>query len=92
MIDWKRKLTSRKWWISVITLVSGLVLAFSVSDNVATTITGCLMSLGSAIAYTIGEGFTDAAALNAQSNADLSTSTSAIDFHMEEAEINDSDD
>lgn len=70
MIDWKRKLTSRKWWISVVALISGLVLAFGVSDNVATTITGCIMSLGSAIAYTIGEGFTDAAALNAQHKED----------------------
>lgn len=92
MIDWKRKLTSRKWWISVITLVSGLVLAFGVGDNVATTITGCLMSLGSAIAYTIGEGFTDAAALNAQSGTDTFTSTSAIGFHIEEEENDDNND
>lgn len=70
MIDWKRKLTSRKWWISVVALISGLILAFGVSDNVVTTVTGCIMSLGSAIAYTIGEGFTDAAALSAQHKED----------------------
>lgn len=63
MIDWKRKLTSRKWWISIITLVSGLVLAFGGNNETMTTITGCIMSLGSAIAYTIGEGFADAAAV-----------------------------
>lgn len=62
MIDWKRKLTSRKWWMSIITLVSGLVLAFGVGEDMVTVITGCIMALASAISYTIGEGFTDASA------------------------------
>ena len=31
-IDWKRKLTSRKWWVSVAALVSGLILAFGGGD------------------------------------------------------------
>lgn len=66
MIDWKRKLTSRKWWMSIITLVSGLVLAFGIGEDKATVITGCLMAASSAIAYTIGEGFADASAAETQ--------------------------
>lgn len=62
MIDWKRKLTSRKWWMSIITLVSGLVLAFGIGEDKGTIITGCLMALASTISYTIGEGFTDSVA------------------------------
>lgn len=60
-IDWKRKLTSRKFWIAVIGLVSGLIIAFNGSAETAETVSGCIMSAASVIAYAIGEGLTDAA-------------------------------
>lgn len=63
-IDWKRKLTSRKLWIAVAGLISGLVLAFNGSAEIAETISGCVLSLGSVVGYIIGEGLTDAASLN----------------------------
>ena len=62
-IDWKRKLTSRKLWISVAELVAGLVLAFNGGENVAQTVSGVIMSLASVIGYTIGEGLVDAKAV-----------------------------
>ena len=60
-IDWKRKLTSRKFWIAVTALVSGLILAFGGSDADANEIGGIIMAAASAVAYVIGEGLTDAA-------------------------------
>ena len=63
-IDWKRKLTSRKLWIAVAGLISGLVLAFNGSAEVAETISGCILSLGSVVGYIIGEGLTDVASIN----------------------------
>ena len=60
-IDWKRKLTSRKLWVAIAGFVTGLVLAFNGSADVAETVSGCVMSLGSVVAYIIGEGLTDAA-------------------------------
>ena len=63
-IDWKRKLTSRKLWIAVAGLISGLVLAFNGSAEIAETVSGCVLSLGSVVGYIIGEGLTDAASLN----------------------------
>lgn len=57
-IDWKRKLTSRKWWVSVAALVSGLILAFG-GDEVATTVSGCIMATAAVVGYTIGEGLAD---------------------------------
>ena len=60
-IDWKRKLTSRKLWIAVAGLVAGLILAFNGSAETAETVSGCIMSTASVIAYVIGEGLTDAA-------------------------------
>ncbi len=58
-IDWKRKLTSRKWWVSVAALVSGLILAFGGGDEVAQTVSGCIMSTAAVVGYTIGEGLAD---------------------------------
>ena len=58
-IDWKRKLTSRKWWVSVAALVSGLILAFGGGDQVAQTVSGCIMATAAVVGYTIGEGLAD---------------------------------
>lgn len=60
-MDWKRKLTSRKLWISVAGLVTGLILAFGGSDTTAETVSGCIMSAASVVGYVIGEGLADAA-------------------------------
>ena len=57
-----RKLSSRKLWMAVAGLISGLIVAFNGSAETAETVTGCIMSAGSVIAYIVGEGLTDAAA------------------------------
>ena len=62
-IDWKRKLTSRKLWLAVAGFVTGLILAFNGSAETAETVSGCIMSGASVIAYIVGEGLTDAASL-----------------------------
>lgn len=62
-IDIKRKLTSRKFWLAFIGLVSGILLAFRVDAETIETISGCIMSAASVIAYIIGEGLTDAASM-----------------------------
>lgn len=60
-IDWTRKLTSRKLWLAVAGFVAGLVVACNGSAEAAETISGCIMSGASVIAYIVGEGLTDAA-------------------------------
>ena len=60
-IDWKRKLTSRKFWLSVVTLVTGLIMAFGGAESTAETVGGCIMAAASVVAYTIGEGLADGA-------------------------------
>ena len=62
-IDWKRKLTSRKLWLAVAGFVTGLILAFDGSAEVAETVSGCIMSGASVIAYIVGEGLTDVASI-----------------------------
>lgn len=60
-INWKRKLTSRKLWVAVTGLITGLIIAFGGSEGTAQTVSGCIMSAASIIAYTVGEGLSDAA-------------------------------
>lgn len=59
-IDWKRKLSSRKFWAAIIAFISSLLLAFGFGEGTVTEITGIIMSAGSLIAYIISEGFVDA--------------------------------
>lgn len=60
-IDWKRKLTSRKLWAAVCSLVTNLVIAFGGSSAQAVQITAIIMAGATVIAYIIGEGLVDAA-------------------------------
>lgn len=60
-IDWKKKLTSRKLWLAVAGFVTGIILAFNGSAEIAETVTGCIMSGASVVAYIIGEGLADSA-------------------------------
>lgn len=60
-IDWVRKLTSRKFWIAVAEFVTGLIIAFGGTQEVAVQVTALIMSGGAMIAYIIGEGLVDKA-------------------------------
>lgn len=60
-MNWKRKLTSRKFWVAVIGFVTPLLLAFGKSESDVTQISSIIMAGGTLIAYIIGEGFIDAA-------------------------------
>ena len=59
-IDWKQKLTSRKLWMAIAGFITGVTLLFTAGATEG-TITGCVMALGSVVAYIVGEGLTDAA-------------------------------
>ena len=61
-IDWAKKLTSRKFWLAIAGLVTGLILAFKGDAETAEVVSGCIMALASVVAYIFGEGLTDASA------------------------------
>lgn len=61
MIDWKRKLTSRKFWAAVAGFVGPLMLAFGASEETATQVTALIMAGAAVVAYIVGEGLADAA-------------------------------
>ncbi len=59
-IDWVRKLTSRKFWLSVANFVGMLVVALGGTDNQATQVTALIIAGATVLAYIIGEGLVDA--------------------------------
>ena len=60
-IDWKRKLTSRKFWMAVANFVSMLIIAFGGSENTGTQIVALVMAGATVIGYIFGEGLADQA-------------------------------
>jgi hypothetical protein len=60
-INWVQKLTSRKLWMALAAFVSGLIVALGGDENTAQTVSGCIMSGASVIAYIVAEGLVDAA-------------------------------
>lgn len=61
-IDWKRKLTSRKFWGMVTNFVAMLIVAFGGTQEVAVQVTAIIMAGAGVAAYIIVEGWTDASA------------------------------
>ena len=62
-VNWKRKLTSRKFWACVCNFISMLLVALKMSEADASRIVALVMAGAGVIAYIIGEGMTDAAAM-----------------------------
>lgn len=59
-IDWKRKLTSRKFWLSIASFVAMLLVALGQTEATATQVTSLIMAGATVIGYVIGEGLADA--------------------------------
>lgn len=60
MINWKQKLTSRKFWIALVSFITALLVAFNVDAGSVEQITSIIMSFASLIAYILAEGWVDA--------------------------------
>ena len=60
-IDWRRKLTSRKFWVAVIGFVTAIMVALNIEQMTIEQVTAIVSAMATLIAYIIGEGLTDAA-------------------------------
>ncbi len=60
-VDWKSKLTSRKFWMALAGLITGIVGFIKNPTTDAEAITSLILAIGSIFAYCIGEGLVDAA-------------------------------
>lgn len=59
VIDWKRKLTSRKLWLSIASFVTMLLIYFGKSESEAAQVASLIMAGATVIGYVIGEGLAD---------------------------------
>ena len=59
-MDWKKKLTSRKFWMAIVGFVTPLLLAFGVAEAEVTQIVAIIMAGADVVAYIIAEGLVDA--------------------------------
>ena len=60
-IDWKRKLTSRKFWAAVVGFITPIMIAAGAGDNEITQVAAIVMGGATLLAYIIGEGLVDSA-------------------------------
>lgn len=59
----KAKLTSRKFWLALAAFIVGVLALFGVNADLTQQISGVIISLGAVIAYIVGEGLVDTAAV-----------------------------
>ena len=72
-IDWKTKLTSRKFWAAVVGFVVPLLVAFGMSDNQAAEVASIIMAGANMIAYIIGEGLVDSSRIKTETKSTITT-------------------
>ena len=72
-IDWKAKLTSRKFWAAVVGFVVPLLVAFGMSDNQAAEVASIIMAGANMIAYIIGEGLVDSSRIKTETKSTITT-------------------
>ena len=59
-IDWKRKLTSRKFWAAIVGFITPMLLAFGMAEDSVTQVVAIIMAGADVVAYIIAEGLVDA--------------------------------
>lgn len=69
-IDWKSKLTSRKFWAAVVGFVTAVLIACNIDSLTIEQVTTVITAGGVLIAYIIGEGMVDAARLKSSNTED----------------------
>ena len=65
-INWKQKLTSRKFWAAIVAVIVSLCVLIGVPNVTQEQITALVMAVGGLIAYILGEGFVDAARIKSE--------------------------
>ena len=71
-INWKQKLTSRKFWAAVTGFVATILIALNYSELEVEQIVGIISATSVLIAYIIGEGMVDAKRIETENKEDSS--------------------
>ncbi len=76
-INWKQKLSSRKFWAMVTGVIISLLVAFNVGEEVITKVTGILSSTSVLIVYILAETSVDKARENNRPNQNIDENNKA---------------
>jgi len=60
MINWKQKLSSRKFWIAIVGFVTALMFAFNYAEADVEKVTSVIMAGATLITYILAEAHVDA--------------------------------
>lgn len=69
-INWSKKLTSRKLWVSVAGFVSMMIVAMGGTENDAAQVAALIMAGATVVGYVVGEGLADAANVEGEVDAE----------------------
>lgn len=59
-INWKQKLSSRKFWAALIGFITSILYAFNIAESDITQIAGIITAGSTLIIYMLTEGYVDA--------------------------------
>ena len=77
-INWKQKLTSRKFWAALTAVVTTILVAFNVSNLTIEQVVAVITAASVLIAYIVGEGLVDAARIKAEGEKAIAQNTYAL--------------
>lgn len=65
-INWKQKLTSRKFWAAIIGFVTAILVVFKVDELTIEQVVSVISACSVLIAYIIGEGMVDSSRIGSK--------------------------
>lgn len=80
-IDWMRKLTSRKLWVAIASLVSNIIIVCGGTESETVQVTALIMAGATVIGYIFGEGLVDSASAKA---TEITINNDTSEFNTEE--------
>ena len=75
MSNWKRKLTSRKFWVSIASFTTMLLIYFGKTESEAAQVAALIMAGATVIGYVIGEGLADSSNTNTSNTTNVYSDT-----------------
>ena len=73
-IDWRRKLTSRKFWVAIIGFSTAMLTVLNINSLTIEHVAAIISALGTLVSYISGGGMTDVAELNGNDKKKSKTS------------------
>lgn len=75
MSNWKRKLKSRKLWLSIASFTTMLLIYFGKTESEAAQVAALIMAGATVIGYVIGEGLADSSNTNTSNTTNIYSDT-----------------